>query len=101
MGILNSLMDGMAKKLAEQAWPAYQQACIKDARTLCSYIDNEENFFRKTVFLLALSKKDEYKSKEYYNKSKQAYNNQLNNLKKYNRFEHEVDTFMNKMSSRY
>ncbi|WP_308690055.1 hypothetical protein [uncultured Treponema sp.] len=40
MGILNSLMDGMVKKLAEQAWPAYQQACIKDAGTLCAYIDN-------------------------------------------------------------
>lgn len=40
MGILNSLMDGMVKKLAEQAWPAYQQACIKDAGTFCAYIDN-------------------------------------------------------------
>ena len=56
-------MDGMVKKLAEQAWPVYQQACIKDAGTLCSYIDNEENFFRKTVYLLALSKKDEYKTR--------------------------------------
>ncbi len=101
MGILGSLMDGFSKKLAEQAWPAYQQACIKDSRTLCSYIDNEENFFRKTVFLLALSKKDQYKAKEYYNKNKQPYNNHLNNLKKYYRFEHEVDMFMNKMSSSY
>ena len=101
MGILGSLMDGFSKKLAEQVWPAYQKACIKDSRTLCSYIDNEENFFRKTVFLLALSKKDQYKAKEYYNRNKQTYNNHLNNLTKYNRFEHEVDMFMNKMSSKY
>ena len=101
MGFLNSLMDGMAKKLAEQIWPTYQQACIKDARTLCSYIDNEENYFRKTVFLLALSKKDQYKTKEYYNRSQRVYNNHLNNLKKYYRFEHEVDMFMNKMSNGY
>lgn len=101
MGILGSLMDGFSKKLAEQAWPAYQQACIKDSRTLCSYLDNEENFFKKTVYLLALSKKDQYKAKEYYNRNKQPYNNHLNNLKKYYRFEHEVDMFMNKMSSSY
>lgn len=98
MGILDSLMGGFVKKLAEQAWPTYQQACIKDSRTLCSYIENEENSFRKTIFLLALSKKDQYKAKEYYNKGKQTYNNHLNNLKKYKRFEYEVDMFMNKMN---
>lgn len=97
MGVLGSLLNGMAKSMAEQAWPMYQQACMKDESTICAYLDNETNYFKKTIWLLALSKKSTYKTQNYYKQNQNAYNNQLNNLSKYDRFQREIDVFMKKM----
>ena len=100
MGILNSLLNGMAKYMAEAAWPGYQQACTKDEHTICSWLENETNYFRKTVWLLALSRKNTYKARDYYFRNQKTYNNQLENLRQYNRFERDIDIFIRNMGDK-
>lgn len=99
MGILNAFIDAANRKIAENLWPAYQQALMNyRAETLKGFIENQTNSIWKSLYLLALSQKDIHSAKNLYKKNKTSYNNGLNSLRAYRRFQPDVDLFMRKMA---
>lgn len=98
MGILSAFLNSMNKNIAETLWPEYQSALRNPAITLKGFIHNETNNIKKSVYLLALAQKDRYMAAEIYKGNKTGFNNGLNCLKAYRKFQPEVEMFLRRMA---
>ena len=94
MGLFGAIMNGMGKMIGEQLWPVYEDARMKDPRTIQSIINNETNNIRRAVYLLALIERDRESAKRIYMEEQRSYNNAFNNLRNYRKFVEVIDMFM-------
>ncbi len=94
MGFFSSVGKAIGKQVGESFWPLYGQADRMSGELIKKYIDDNANFTRKAVFLLALSKRDRYEAKKIYARDKHAYTNAFNGLRNYSKFVPIIDRFM-------